>query len=260
MIAAYRFLRQVEHRLQMVDDRQTQTLPATGPELDAFARFAGFESTAAFAAALLHHLGNVEDHYADLFEEAPALGGPGNLVFTGTDDDPETVATIGRLGFADGASVSKVIRGWHHGRYRAMRSTRARELLTEMTPKLLESLARTTHPDIAFARFDDFLGAFAGRRAAVLAALRQSRPARSDRGDHGRRAAPGRSSEPPCLSARGGAGARLLRSAAAAGDAERGTGGGAAPGQRFPGRAGHRAALDQGPPVPGRRARAAPRL
>ena len=158
MIAAYRFLRQVEHRLQMVDDRQTQTLPPTGPELDAFARFAGFGSTAAFSTALLHHLGNVEDHYADLFEEAPALGGPGNLVFTGTDDDPETVATIGRLGFADGASVSKVIRGWHHGRYRAMRSTRARELLTEITPKLLESLARTTHPDIAFARFDDFLG------------------------------------------------------------------------------------------------------
>ncbi|MGH6960814.1 MAG: bifunctional [glutamine synthetase] adenylyltransferase/[glutamine synthetase]-adenylyl-L-tyrosine phosphorylase, partial [Dongiaceae bacterium] len=53
---------------------------------------------------------------------------------------------------------SKVIRGWHHGRYRAMRSTRARELLTEITPKLLESLARTTHPDVAFARFDDFLG------------------------------------------------------------------------------------------------------
>jgi len=158
MIAAYRFLRRVEHRLQMVDDRQTQTLPAEGAELDAFARFAGFESTAAFSTELLRHLGNVEDHYADLFEEAPPLGGPGNLVFTGTDDDPETVATIGRLGFADGASVSKVIRGWHHGRYRAMRSTRARELLTEITPKLLESLARTTHPDVAFARFDDFLG------------------------------------------------------------------------------------------------------
>jgi glutamate-ammonia-ligase adenylyltransferase len=158
MIAAYRFLRHVEHRLQMVEDHQTQTLPGEPRELSAFARFAGFESVEAFAAELLRHLGNVEDHYADLFEEAPPLGGPGNLVFTGTDDDPETVATIGRLGFADGASVSKVIRGWHHGRYRAMRSTRARELLTEITPKLLESLARTTHPDVAFARFDDFLG------------------------------------------------------------------------------------------------------
>jgi glutamate-ammonia-ligase adenylyltransferase len=38
-----------------------------------------------------------------------------------------------------------------------MRSTRARLLLTEITPKLLESLARTAHPDTAFARFDGFL-------------------------------------------------------------------------------------------------------
>jgi glutamate-ammonia-ligase adenylyltransferase len=157
MIESYRFLRHVEHRLQMVEDRQTQTLPPAGPELDAFARFAGFATTEAFAAELLRHLGNVEDHYAELFEEAPSLGGPGNLVFTGTDNDPETVATIGRMGFADGASISNVIRGWHHGRYRAMRSTRARELLTEITPKLLESLARTAHPDAAFARFDSFL-------------------------------------------------------------------------------------------------------
>jgi len=158
MIAAYRFLRHVEHRLQMIEDRQTQTLPPTGPELDRFAAFAGFSSTDDFATTLLTHLGNVEDHYAELFEEAPSLGGPGNLVFTGTDNDPETVATLARMGFSDGASVSTVIRGWHHGRYRAMRSTRARELLTELMPRLLEALARTTQPDVAFARFDEFLG------------------------------------------------------------------------------------------------------
>ncbi len=157
MIDAYRFLRRIEHRLQMVDDRQTQTLPPLGAELEAFARFAGFAGAEVFAAELLRHLGNVEDRYAELFEEAPPLGGPGNLVFTGTDNDPETVATIAGMGFADGASVSNVIRGWHHGRYRAMRSTRARELLTEITPKLLESLARTPHPDVALARFDGFL-------------------------------------------------------------------------------------------------------
>jgi len=39
----------------------------------------------------MHHLGQVEDHYADLFEESPALGEQGNLVFTGTDDDPEAI-------------------------------------------------------------------------------------------------------------------------------------------------------------------------
>jgi [glutamine synthetase] adenylyltransferase / [glutamine synthetase]-adenylyl-L-tyrosine phosphorylase len=157
MIAAYRYLRTVEHRLQMVEDRQTQTLPPEGPELDGFAAFMAAPSTAAFRATLLGHLGAVEDRYAELFEEAPSLSGPGSLVFTGAENDPATVTTLAELGFADGASISTVIRAWHTGRYRATRSTRARELLTELMPSLLQALGRTAHPDQAFARFDKFL-------------------------------------------------------------------------------------------------------
>ncbi len=157
MIAAYRYLRMVEHRLQMVDDQQTQTLPPDGPELDHLACFCGHGSTAEFTETLLAHLGTVEDHYAELFEEAPTLSGPGSLVFTGTEDDPDTVRTLVGLGFSDGAAISKTVRGWHTGRYRAMRSVRARELLTELMPTLLQALGRTAHPDIAFVRFDQFL-------------------------------------------------------------------------------------------------------
>jgi glutamate-ammonia-ligase adenylyltransferase len=159
MIAAYRYLRHVEHRLQMVDDHQTHTLPPDGPGLDAIARFCGHPDTASFTQALLGHLGAVEDHYAELFEEAPSLSGPGSLVFTGTENDPETVRTLGELGFSDGASISTAIRAWHAGRARAMRSARARELLTELMPSLLQALGRTAQPDEAFARFDAFLHA-----------------------------------------------------------------------------------------------------
>ncbi|HXV23781.1 MAG TPA: bifunctional [glutamine synthetase] adenylyltransferase/[glutamine synthetase]-adenylyl-L-tyrosine phosphorylase [Alphaproteobacteria bacterium] len=157
LIEAYRFLRQVEHRLQMIDDSQTQTLPSEGPALEMFARFMGFEDTAGFGAELVARLRSVEKIYAELFEEQPDLSGPGNLVFTGTEADPETVKTLERMGFSDGVTVSASIRGWHHGRYRATRSTRARELLTELMPQLLQTLARTGHPDEAFARFDAFL-------------------------------------------------------------------------------------------------------
>ena len=89
------------------------------------------------------HLKRVEGHYGRLFEEAPELGAAaGNLVFTGADHDPETLETIAALGFKEPKAVSTTIRGWHHGRYRAMRSTRARELLTELTPALLEGARR----------------------------------------------------------------------------------------------------------------------
>ncbi len=159
MIAAYRYLRHVEHRLQMVDDRQTHTLPPAGPALDAIARFSGHPDTEIFTQCLLGHLGEVEDHYAELFEEAPSLSGPGSLVFTGTDHDPDTVRTLSELGFKDGASISAAIRAWHAGRARAMRSTRARELLTELMPTLLQALGRSPQPDEAFARFDAFLHA-----------------------------------------------------------------------------------------------------
>ena len=57
--AAYRFLRQIEHRLQMVNDDQTHTLPSDRAGLERFARFAGFKSGDAFATALTGHLRNV---------------------------------------------------------------------------------------------------------------------------------------------------------------------------------------------------------
>ncbi|MCC7427078.1 MAG: bifunctional [glutamine synthetase] adenylyltransferase/[glutamine synthetase]-adenylyl-L-tyrosine phosphorylase [Alphaproteobacteria bacterium] len=155
--AAYRFLRGVEHRLQMIDDRQTHQIPAEPARLSAFATFMGFASADAFAERLLFHLCRVEAAYAGLFEEAKELSGPGSLVFTGTADDPETIATLSGLGFGNAAGIAQVVRGWHHGRYRATRSQRARELLTELMPALLAALGRQRDPDAAFGRFDAFL-------------------------------------------------------------------------------------------------------
>ena len=66
-------------------------------------------------------------------------------MFTGTDDDPDTLATLAEMGFDDPAPISARIRAWHHGHIRATRSTRARELLTELMPRLLER-ARATSP------------------------------------------------------------------------------------------------------------------
>ncbi|MBL8836054.1 MAG: bifunctional [glutamine synthetase] adenylyltransferase/[glutamine synthetase]-adenylyl-L-tyrosine phosphorylase [Alphaproteobacteria bacterium] len=158
LTAAYAILRRVEHRLQMIDDQQTHSLPRDETGLAALATFLGHRTRRDFADQLMATLQTVERHYADLFEDAPTLGGPGSLVFTGTDDDPATIETLTRLGFREPQKLSSVVRGWHHGRYRAMRSSRARELLTELMPTLLGALARTPNPDNAFLRFDEFLG------------------------------------------------------------------------------------------------------
>jgi glutamate-ammonia-ligase adenylyltransferase len=156
---AYAFLRRLEHRLQMTRDQQTHRLPDSDEDLAALAAFLGYPSAAAFAAAVLAELRAVEQHYARLFEEAPDLSGPGNLVFTGAEDDPETIETLRRLGFRDPSMVAATIRSWHHGRFRAMRSARARELLTELVPAILQSLSEGADPDGALLRFNEFLGA-----------------------------------------------------------------------------------------------------
>ncbi|MGH7012675.1 MAG: bifunctional [glutamine synthetase] adenylyltransferase/[glutamine synthetase]-adenylyl-L-tyrosine phosphorylase [Stellaceae bacterium] len=155
---AYGFLRRIEHRLQMIDDAQTHTIPESADGVRHLALFLGYETAAAFATDLTRRLATVEGHYANLFEEAPSLAAPGNLVFTGTEDDPETLRTLTALGFADPKTVAAIVRAWHHGRYRATRSQRARELLTELAPALLRSFGACAAPDAAFIRFDHFLG------------------------------------------------------------------------------------------------------
>jgi len=152
---AYVFLRDVEHRIQMVSDEQTHTLPTTEEGVASIGRMMGFASFAEFSVALLRHLQNVETHYSRLFESAHELSSSGgNLVFTGDDDDPDTVETLARMGFAHPKTVTATIRGWHFGRYPATRSTVARERLTELTPALLEALAATDNADQAFLAFD----------------------------------------------------------------------------------------------------------
>lgn len=155
---AYLFLRELEHRLQMVEDQQTHTLPKSEEELDHIACFMGFADTQAFTAAVTQCLQTVSGHYRRLFErEAPLAAQSGSLVFTGVEEDPQTLETLAGMGFRAPAHVSAAIRGWHHGRVRAVRGERARERLTALVPALLEALSKTADPDGAFAQFDRFL-------------------------------------------------------------------------------------------------------
>lgn len=155
---AYRFLRTIEHRVQMVNDEQTHTLPADAAPFEALARFSGFADAASFEQRLRTTLECVQGHYARLFEDASELGtDAGSLVFTGGEDDPETLETLTRMGFKSASEVSATIRGWHFGRYAATRSARSRELLTELMPRLLGALADMGDADRAFIAFDRFL-------------------------------------------------------------------------------------------------------
>jgi len=157
LIAAYRELRRLEHRVQMIADEQSHTLPEADHARRPVAALAGFKTLTAFDAMASAIFCKVNRRYGELFAEDEPLSSPfGSLVFTGVDDDPETLATLARMGFSQPAQVSATIRAWHHGRIAATRTERGRELFTRLAPRLLEAARASGAPDAAFNRFGDF--------------------------------------------------------------------------------------------------------
>ena len=154
---AYRHLRDLEHRVQMLNDEQTQKLPRSESDLATFAKFCG-RSRREFDKLLIKQMRVVEAHYARLFEAVPGLASTsGSLVFTGVEDDPDTLKTLTKLGFRDPSLVAETVRGWHFGRRPAITTPRAREVVTELVPSLLEAFGQSSDPDGALLAFDNAL-------------------------------------------------------------------------------------------------------
>jgi len=157
---AYERLRALEHRVQMLDDEQTHVLPSDPVRRAMVAALAGQGDLMAFDASVETLLTDVNRRYGELFEGEETLSSPyGSLVFTGVENDPETLATLSRMGFTDPANVADTIRAWHHGRIPATRSARGRELFTRLAPRLLTAVAETGAADVAFRRFAVFFSA-----------------------------------------------------------------------------------------------------
>ena len=154
---SYAELRALEHRVQMLADEQTHKLPEADGDRKRVAALRGEGSLKRFDAAVEAMLRRVNARYGELFPEEESLSSSfGSLVFTGVEDDPETLDTLKRMGFSNPAQVAETIRAWHHGRIGATRTERGRELFTRLAPRLLDALAATKTPDAAFLRFGDF--------------------------------------------------------------------------------------------------------
>ncbi len=176
LTAAYDFLRRVEHRLQMMADEQTHTLPSDRETLEAFAHFLGFKSRDAFAKILLAHLRAVERHYVKLFEGASSLlAQQQNLSFSSDDGEVprETLDRLVELGFRQPRELAAAVQRWEQGTYIALRGEQVRAFLIELVAVIVDQFARSENPDAAFAAFDNFL---AGLRpgSRLLPLLRQN--------------------------------------------------------------------------------------
>lgn len=149
---SYDRLREIEHRLQMVADRQTHSLPTDREALDNVARLDGLADGAALLGELAEITERVASRYDALLDGPDRAASPLQL-----GQDGVVAERLGQLGFSDPVHLAERIAGWSDGRVRALRSEAARAAFEAVFPALLEALAKAPDPDRAVARWETLL-------------------------------------------------------------------------------------------------------
>lgn len=146
---AYVLLRTIEHRLQMVDDRQTHEIPLKSDALDNVARLHGLGGGDDLLDLLRPHVEWVGTNYDRLnpFQTEERL----------SHDDRRLTEQISAMGFQDITPVLERLARWRNGSVRALRSAAALEALEKLLPDLLRGLAKAPDPVLAITRFEQLI-------------------------------------------------------------------------------------------------------
>ncbi|NKX46007.1 glutamine-synthetase adenylyltransferase [Roseicyclus persicicus] len=130
----YAHHREIEHRVQMIDDAQTHSLPKSDEGFDRLARLCGEGDTRAFRARLAERLRRVEQLAGDFFQ--PMKGERRH----GPEIPPAQAEIVAR---------------WPS--YPALRSERGQAIFERLKPELLHRFQRAARPEEALSNFDGFL-------------------------------------------------------------------------------------------------------
>lgn len=147
---AYIALRTIEHRLQMVDDRQTHELPKNADALDNVARLSGFENGDALIAYLQPIVQNVQKIY-DILVQENIEDSPTKLAENGVP----LIEQLENMGYDKNAAP--LVQHWRSGKYRALRSEAALTSFENILPPILISLAKAPDPQRALISIDKIL-------------------------------------------------------------------------------------------------------
>ncbi len=179
---AYWFLRNTEHRLQQVNDQQTQSLPVDARDRLRIAYGMGFDDWESFSAELQAHRDRVSDHFSDLLrppeedgEEVKELKTMVSL-WHGNLEGEAAESILADCGFRDPAACLEQIT-----QLREMRSTRqlsqhGNERLDRLMPLVLDQVSDCALPDLTLTRMLKLIEAIM-RRSTYLTLLTENPPA-----------------------------------------------------------------------------------
>jgi glutamate-ammonia-ligase adenylyltransferase len=145
---AYRLLRTIEHRAQMVDDAQTHLLPQSSEQLDSVARLHGLGSGAELLELLAPHV----DRAGRIFDGLAPEGG-----HRLSSEPAQLAEDLRAIGFDQPEAAATRVADWRSGKARSLRSPAAQAAFEAMLPALLQAIAKGADPAHALNRLSDIV-------------------------------------------------------------------------------------------------------
>jgi glutamate-ammonia-ligase adenylyltransferase len=176
---AYRFLRTVEHRIQVVHEQQTHNLPTRPEELSALARRCGFPHTDAFMAKLQKHRDNVTAVFHDLFytseEDLPTqVSREVSFLFDDNADPDLCLDILEEKGFRPPEPAFESLKILRQGGTRGYLTERAHRRLDRIAPLLFQEVLHCPDPPMALANMEKFLEACRRARGTYYSLLAEN--------------------------------------------------------------------------------------
>jgi [glutamine synthetase] adenylyltransferase / [glutamine synthetase]-adenylyl-L-tyrosine phosphorylase len=172
LVVAYTFLRNLEHRLQYLDDAQTHNLPASPADQAIIAQAMGFASYEAMLVELDMHRGTVGRHFNSVFGDPTEKGHDLDNLWACAGDETLCSEEFQRLGYPDPASAARRLANLRSSNRYQQIPPSIKMRFDPLIPRVIEAAAETTDPNATFERLLDMLDAIS-RRGSYLALLQQ---------------------------------------------------------------------------------------
>ena len=168
---AYYFLRNLEHRLQYLDDKQTQKLPKSQQDRQLIVAAMGFDSTASFADELARHREHVEKQFDAIFAESrQSPSTPCAEIWARALSEDEAESQLQTLGFAEPHTTLERLAHYRQSTRFTRMSASGQARLERLMPSLIQSAANQSRPDATLDRMLAIIESI-GRRESYLALL-----------------------------------------------------------------------------------------
>ena len=174
----YIFLRNLEHRIQIVDGRQSQAIPAKEEELERLARMMGFsdspdsggrKASEFFREEYKKKTSAIHEIYRSLFykseDEAGTVSNDVMILFSPEMTEEETVERLTALGFKNASGAYASLDHIRSGPSFTRLGPKTQMLIAKLSPVFLEAAVKSPDPDRTLTYIERFLLSIGGRTA-----------------------------------------------------------------------------------------------